>query len=108
MTERFPSAKAEQAMATDPRVGRLAKLLVQLAAYQLGDREDVEVPVEGIDKIISILPEKEEARAMDLQVRHALIELCGGDEDLALSARDHFLFSFFDERDLWSASDDNK
>lgn len=101
MSERQPSPSVNEALGLDPRVSRLASFLVQLQAYQLGDREDVEFPIEGTTRVLTSLPEKDEARLMEKEVRKTLTELCAGDEQLVLDVRDFYLFRFFDERGLW-------
>ena len=106
MNERLVPLNIAEAMASDERIPRLGEFLVQLQAYQLGDREDVEFPVEGTTHKVSTIPEMDEVRAMEKEVRQKLTELCGGDESLALDVRDRFLFRFFDERGLWPNDED--
>ena len=106
MTEKYVPSNVAEALANNERVSRLGEFLVQLQAYQLGDREDVEFPVEGTTLKVSTIPEMEEVRAMEKEVRQKLTELCGGDESLALDVRDRFLFRFFDERGLWPNDED--
>lgn len=81
---------------------------MQLQAYQIGDRADVEFLVEGTSRLLSMLPEKDEAREIEAEIRTSLTKLCAGDRELALDVRDYFLYLFFDERDLWPINDEFK
>lgn len=89
-------------------MSRLGDFLVQLQAYQLGDREYVEFPIEGTTQTSTFLPDREEASSLEREVRESLTSLCNGDEQLALDVRDYFLFMFFDDRDLWPVSSEDQ
>lgn len=104
--ERKPSAKVAEVLATNPRIGRLAEFLVNLQAYTMKDRDDVEVPIEGISAVVTYIPSDQEARSWEREVRDSLTQLCGGDEELGYDVRDHYLYKFFDKRELWPTETD--
>ena len=111
MTERdLPSDRTQlrELYGQNPAVQRAAQFLVNLQAFKIGDKDVLEIPIEGTDMTTTTIPQLLEVDLMEIQVREHLTQLCGGDRELGLDIRDRFLFKFFDDNGLWPSDDEEK